>query len=107
MDSDLSTVTENQIVCTTCRLKYNTLPVYKDHITSEFHNYNMRRKVAKLDPVTEQIFNDKKQCKSSLLCSELTLTIELLAMNPTESVASDMAIKCDPCGYVPMKLTLI
>lgn len=36
---------------------------YKLHIISEFHEFNMKRKILALEPVTEQIFEQKKASK--------------------------------------------
>ncbi len=33
---------------------------YKLHLTSEFHVFNTKRKIAQLEPVSEEIFEQKK-----------------------------------------------
>lgn len=45
---------------------------YKLHIMSEYHVYNTKRRVASLEPITEEIFEQKKASKS---ISEIILTL--------------------------------
>ena len=36
---------------------------YKLHIMSEYHVYNTKRRIANLEPITEEIFEQKKASK--------------------------------------------
>jgi len=40
-----------------------SIDVYKEHLTAPFHVYNVNRKMAKLDPISEELFNSKKNSK--------------------------------------------
>ena len=48
--------TEKAIICSTCHIKFPNLVTYKLHLTSEYHVYNTKRRMADLDPITEEIF---------------------------------------------------
>lgn len=49
-----------EVICSTCHLKHENIVAYKLHLTSEFHVYNTKRRIANLDPITEEIFEQKK-----------------------------------------------
>ena len=52
--------TEKSVICSTCRIEFENVILYKLHISQEFHIYNTKRRVAQLDPITEEIFDQKK-----------------------------------------------
>ncbi|DBA00514.1 TPA: hypothetical protein N0F65_006418 [Lagenidium giganteum] len=43
--------------CTACRLSFDTPAGQKEHFRSDWHRYNLKRKVVELPPVTEEQFN--------------------------------------------------
>lgn len=59
---DASKVVEQvrEIICSTCHIKFNSVVNYKLHLTTEFHVYNTKRRIAELAPITEDVFEQKK-----------------------------------------------
>jgi hypothetical protein len=62
---------DKKVICSTCRIQFDNVMDYKMHISSEYHIYNTKRRVAVLDPISEEIFEQKKavlaqqsQCQS-------------------------------------------
>jgi len=55
-----STTPQKEIICSTCHIKFNSVLNYKLHLTTEFHIYNTKRRIAELPPITEDIFEQKK-----------------------------------------------
>ena len=51
---------KKQIICSTCHIKFDSVVNYKLHLTTEFHVYNTKRRMAELNPITEDIFEQKK-----------------------------------------------
>lgn len=51
--------------CNTCCLNFETSDFQRNHMKSDWHRYNLKRKVAQLPPVDESVFNDKMQKMSS------------------------------------------
>ena len=47
---------EKEIICSTCRIKFSNVISYKLHLTSEYHVYNTKRRIAGLEPISEEIF---------------------------------------------------
>ncbi|KAH8929519.1 hypothetical protein BT69DRAFT_1345814 [Atractiella rhizophila] len=45
--------------CLTCSLSFATPTLHRDHYSSELHRYNAKRKVAKLPPVTREVWEEK------------------------------------------------
>lgn len=73
---------EKEIICTTCHIKFNSVINYKLHLTTEFHVYNTKRRIADLPPITEDIFEQKK--------------IQMVSAN--QSALSEMVYKCQACN---------
>lgn len=48
------------IFCTNCRIEFDNEDNYKAHYKSEFHEYNIKRRLASLSPITESEYNAKK-----------------------------------------------
>jgi hypothetical protein len=48
--------TEKAVICSTCRIQFSNVIDYKMHISSEYHVYNTKRRVAQLEPISEEIF---------------------------------------------------
>ena len=49
-----------QLKCPTCLQSFTNTEAHKQHYKSDFHRYNLKRKMVKLAPITEQQFNAKK-----------------------------------------------
>ncbi|KAJ0402063.1 hypothetical protein P43SY_009268 [Pythium insidiosum] len=47
--------------CTACRLEFAAPAAQKEHFRSDWHRYNLKRKVVELPPVTEEQFNLRMQ----------------------------------------------
>ena len=51
-----STEKKREIICSTCHIKFESVVHYKLHLSTEFHLYNTRRRMAELPPISEAIF---------------------------------------------------
>jgi len=70
--------------CVTCCVQFNDGDAQRLHYKSEWHRYNLKRKVASLPPISESAFNDKsaklttlakpEQASSVLRCSACNKT---------------------------------
>ena len=69
------------LTCTACRVPLTTSEDSKTHYKSEFHTYNLKRKLVKLDPVALEVFIQKKSQNSML-------------------VAQTVEIKCPVCNSI-------
>lgn len=58
------------------------MPSYKLHRITEFHVYNTKRQIAELDPISEEVFEQKKA----------------LLANSNLSVSVTTSWKCQPCS---------
>jgi len=45
-----------EFICSTCRIKFEDVIQYKLHLSTEYHVYNTKRRIASLEPITEEIF---------------------------------------------------
>ena len=45
--------------CNTCNLQFPAAEDQRSHMKSEWHRYNLKRRVAQLPPITEDLFNSK------------------------------------------------
>lgn len=63
--------------CVTCRVQYGDGEAQRIHYKSDWHRYNLKRKVASLPPVTEAFFSAKstKLSTAKTISSENALTI--------------------------------
>ena len=69
-------------MCPTCHYKFQDVPSFKLHQSTEFHIYNMKRQLAMMQPITEELFEQKKV---QLQNSKLSVTLET-------------RWKCTPCS---------
>jgi hypothetical protein len=51
---------DKKVICSTCRIQFENVITYKMHLSSEYHVYNTKRRVAGLEPISEEVFEDKK-----------------------------------------------
>lgn len=91
-------MSDRQIICTSCRIQFSSVDLYKPHLLTEFHTYNTKRRMANLDPISEELFQAKKACKQHLhrmfnACIEVALNNQ--SMN--NSQMTDNLWKCEPC----------
>ena len=54
---------DKEVICSSCRLKFQDVPSYKLHRSTEFHIYNTKRQIAELEPISEELFDQKKARK--------------------------------------------
>ena len=54
---------QKELVCSACHLKFTDVPSFKLHRSTEFHVYNTKRQMAGLEPVSEELFEEKKAGK--------------------------------------------
>jgi len=47
------------LTCITCRMRFDTPKEQRDHYKEDLHRFNLKRKVANLAPVSQQLFNEK------------------------------------------------
>jgi pre-60S factor REI1 len=50
--------------CISCRLIFQTHEEQKEHYKTEFHRFNLKRKIASLPPVTFEAFKQKMEGNS-------------------------------------------
>lgn len=50
--------------CNTCELQFSSSQAQREHMKSDWHRYNLKRRVAHLSPITEELFNSKVQAVS-------------------------------------------
>jgi len=73
---------KREIICSTCHIKFESVVHYKLHLSTEFHLYNTRRRMAELPPISEDIFEQKKA--------------QMVSANA--SAISEVLHKCLPCN---------
>lgn len=73
---------KREIICSKCHIRFNDVINYKLHLTTEFHIYNVKRNIAQLAPISEDIFEQKKK---SLVSAD-------------QSALSEYSHKCQPCN---------
>lgn len=60
----MTTSTSTSFTCASCRVIFTSVEEQRVHYQSEWHRYNLRRKVADRPPVTEQAYHSKIQSVS-------------------------------------------
>ncbi|ROT36225.1 zinc finger protein [Sodiomyces alkalinus F11] len=45
--------------CNTCAVAYRNIDLQRGHMKSDWHRYNLKRRVASLPPISSEIFNEK------------------------------------------------
>lgn len=50
-----------QVGCTTCEVEFSDLETHKAHYRSDFHAYNLRRRVLSLPPIAEPVYEENKR----------------------------------------------
>jgi len=75
----------SNFTCVTCRVQYGDGDAQRAHYKSDWHRYNLKRKVASLPPVTESVFSAKS--------SKLGTTTQT-----TSSDSRDTIFRCAICN---------
>lgn len=57
--------------CITCSVAFVDPEVQREHYKGEWHRYNLKRKVAEMNPVTEAAFKDRTEAKLSKSAADL------------------------------------
>jgi len=70
--------------CVTCRVQYGDGEAQRLHYKSDWHRYNLKRKVASLPPVTESVFSEKSS--------------KLATTNKTSAENSSTILRCALCN---------
>lgn len=81
--SSAAAVDDRKVICSTCRIQFDNVIHYKMHLSSEYHVYNTKRRVAQLEPISEEIFDQKKAT--------------LAQQSQVHSQLSEVIFKCQPC----------
>jgi pre-60S factor REI1 len=51
------------LTCLTCRVAFSDLDQGREHYKSEWHRYNLKRKVAQMDPLSAEMFKNQAAAK--------------------------------------------
>jgi pre-60S factor REI1 len=49
----------HQFTCNSCQVAYRTDTMQREHMKSDWHRYNLKRRVVSLPPITAEVFADK------------------------------------------------
>ena len=74
-------MSQKEIICSTCHIKFGAVINYKLHLATEYHVYNTKRRMADLAPITEEVFELKKS--------------EMISANA--SAITELGYKCQAC----------
>lgn len=66
----------NSFTCASCRVVFQNVEEQRFHYQSEWHRYNLRRKVADRPPVTELAYNTKIHTASNSQAADLEAQVE-------------------------------
>ncbi|UNI18061.1 pre-60S factor rei1 [Purpureocillium takamizusanense] len=53
------TAASHPYTCNTCQVAYRNIDLQKTHMKSDWHRYNLKRRVASLPPISSEIFTEK------------------------------------------------
>ncbi|KAK5996600.1 Cytoplasmic 60S subunit biogenesis factor REI1-like protein [Cladobotryum mycophilum] len=54
-----ATSTSHPYTCNTCQVAYRNIDLQKAHMKSDWHRYNLKRRVASLPPIASEVFTEK------------------------------------------------
>lgn len=69
--------------CLTCHLAFQSSQAQREHMSSDLHKFNSKRKVANLPPVTAEVFNEK--------------VVERRRQIEEATAAKEVRLKCGAC----------
>ncbi|PHH89164.1 hypothetical protein CDD83_6576 [Cordyceps sp. RAO-2017] len=78
------TAASHPYTCNTCQVAYRNIDLQKGHMKSDWHRYNLKRRVASLPPISSEVFTSK-----------------VLQARAATSAEADKALferTCDACG---------
>ncbi|KAJ3208299.1 hypothetical protein HDU67_006813 [Dinochytrium kinnereticum] len=70
--------------CLACHVAFHSADHQREHHRSDWHRYNMKRKVADLPPVTAEVFGQRIKAQQ--------------ALNDAEAERLNLQLTCEPCG---------
>lgn len=76
-------LTSHPFTCNTCAVAYRHIDLQRGHMKSDWHRYNLKRRVASLPPITSETFNDK--------------VLNARAVQDAEAEKAVYARTCDAC----------
>ncbi|KAH6843119.1 C2H2 type zinc-finger-domain-containing protein [Chaetomium sp. MPI-CAGE-AT-0009] len=57
--SDMPTNTSHPYTCNTCQVAFRNSDLQRGHMRSDWHRYNLQRRVATLPPISSEVFTEK------------------------------------------------
>ncbi|KAK1984409.1 zinc finger protein Yan [Colletotrichum cereale] len=54
-----ATAASHPYTCNTCSVAYRNIDLQRGHMKSDWHRYNLKRRVASLPPIASEVFNEK------------------------------------------------
>lgn len=48
---------QDRFTCLCCKVKFDSLILQKEHFKTQWHSYNLKRKICNLDPINQESFN--------------------------------------------------
>ncbi|XP_054730419.1 cytoplasmic 60S subunit biogenesis factor ZNF622 [Anastrepha obliqua] len=69
--------------CISCSVRFSTADMQRDHYKTDWHRYNLKRRVAELPPVTAEAFQD--------------IVLRVREEKATEELESQMSFYCKAC----------
>ncbi|EFZ02375.1 C2H2 type zinc-finger domain protein [Metarhizium robertsii] len=70
--------------CNTCQVAYRNIDLQKGHMKSDWHRYNLKRRVASLPPISSEVFTEK--------------VLQARATSSAEAEKAYFEAKCEPCN---------
>ncbi|KAG5923153.1 hypothetical protein E4U42_005043 [Claviceps africana] len=55
----VATAASHPYTCNTCQVAYRNIDLQKGHMKSDWHRYNLKRRVASLPPISSEVFSEK------------------------------------------------
>ncbi|GAO18738.1 hypothetical protein UVI_02047040 [Ustilaginoidea virens] len=55
----VGTPASHPYTCNTCQVAYRNIDLQKGHMKSDWHRYNLKRRVASLPPISSEVFSEK------------------------------------------------
>ncbi|KAG5994244.1 hypothetical protein E4U43_003278 [Claviceps pusilla] len=55
----VGTAASHPYTCNTCQVAYRNIDLQKGHMKSDWHRYNLKRRVASLPPISSEVFSEK------------------------------------------------
>jgi len=57
--SEQSSIQTPLYTCLTCKVAFRTSDIQREHYRQDWHRYNLKRKVAGLQPISHDLFKEK------------------------------------------------